>query len=309
MRVLRFACAAAAALTFSTPAWSVETAVSPYAKGFGGFMAGVVPPPGYYASYIFYYLHGSADASTRNGVAEFNLGAHADLNLYQGTWVSDWTVLGGRYGVSGAFGYVGSGLQATLSLPAGAQNAKLKTGGISDSLLSPIILGWDSGNWHWNTDLLIYVPTAPYHSTQYLNVGKNIWGFMPQVGVTWFDPQSGWDISGQLTYVTTTRNHATDYQSGDILHFDWGTGLHFGANQEWEVGVNGSVMHQLTGDSGRGAVLGPFKAESFGVGPAVTWHTDWKGVPFSLSTKWESDFSSRNTLGGDVFMFTASAAF
>jgi hypothetical protein len=309
MRALRFACAAAATLTFSAPALAVETGISPYLKGFGGFMSGAVPPPGLYTSYIFYYLHGSADAATRSGVAEFNLGGHADVSLAQGTWVTDWTILGGRYGVSGAVDYLDTGLNATLSLPTGPRNAKLQTGGISDSLLSPIILGWDSGNWHWNTDLLIYVPTAPYHPAQHLNVGKNIWAFMPQAGLTWSDPQSGWDISGQLTYVSMTRNHATDYQSGDILHFDWGTGLHFGANQEWEIGVNGSVMHQLTGDSGKGAVLGPFKAQSFGVGPAVTWRTNWKGVPFSLSTKWESDFSARNTLAGDVFMFSATAVF
>jgi hypothetical protein len=174
MRPIRLALLLGAALELSTPALAMESAVSPYAKGFGGFMAGVMPPPGYYASYIFYYLHGSADAATRSGVTEFNLGAHADLNLYQASWVTDWTILGGRYGVSGAFGYVDTGLAAILSLPAGAQNAKLKTGGISDSLLSPIIVGWDSGNWHWNTDLLIYVPTAPYHSNQHLNVGKNI---------------------------------------------------------------------------------------------------------------------------------------
>ena len=308
MRFLR-SLLCAAALLAPAPALAVEGAISPYAKGFGGFMAGVVPPPGAYASYIFYYLHGSADAATRSGIVEFNVGAHADLNLAEGTWISDATILGGRYGASAAFGYVDMGLNATLALPSGAQNAKLKTAGISDSLISPIILGWDSGDWHWNTDLLIYVPTAPYHVDQHFNVGKNIWAFMPQVGVTYFDPQSGWDVSGQLTYVSMTRNDATDYQSGDILHFDWGTGIHFGAKQEWEIGVNGSVMDQLGNDSGRGAVLGPFKAQSFGVGPAITWRTMAGNVPFSLSTKWESDFSSRNTIGGDVFMFTATAVF
>lgn len=308
MRLVRSALCIAA-LLLPAPALAVEGAISPYLKGSGGFMSGALPPPGIYTSYIFYYLHGSADAATRDGIAEFNLGAHADVSLFEGTWVTDATVLGGRYGVMGAVDYLDTGLSATLSLPAGPKNAKLQTGGISDSLLSPIMLGWDAGNLHWNTDLLIYVPTGSYHTTQHLNVGKNIWAFMPQFGVTWFDPASGWDISGQLTYVSMTRNDATDYQSGDILHFDWGTGLHFGANQEWEIGVNGSVMHQLTGDSGSGAVLGPFKAESFGVGPAVSWRTNLKGVPFSLSAKWESDFSSRNTVGGDVFLFSATAVF
>jgi hypothetical protein len=308
MRFLR-AAICLAVLLLPAPALAVEGGVSPYAKGFGGFMAGVLAPAGTYASYIFYYLHGSAGAVARNDIAELNVGASADLHLLEGTWVTDAPFLGGRYGASLAVSYLDTGLNATLALPMGAQQAKLHTGGVSDSLLSPIILGWDSGNWHWNTDLLIYVPTGAYHTTQQLNVGKNIWAFMPQVGVTWFDPQSGWDISGQLTYVTMTRNDATDYQSGDILHFDWGTGLHFGAKQQWEIGVNGSVMDQLSGDSGRGAVLGPFKAQSFGIGPAITWHTMLDNVPFSFTGKWESDFSSRNTIAGNVFMVTATAVF
>lgn len=308
MRFLRTALCTAV-LFFPAPALAVETGMSPYAKGFGGFMSGAVPPAGSYASYIFYYFHGSADALVRGGIAEFNVGAHADLNMFEGTWVTDAPILGGRYGASLAVDYLNTGIDATLALPSGARNAELKTAGIGDSLLSPIILGWDEGDWHFNTDLLIYVPTGPYHTTQHLNVGRNIWAFMPQVGVTWYDPSIGWDVSGQLTYVSMTRNDATDYQSGDILHFDWGTGIHFGAKQEWEIGVNGSVMDQLGNDSGRGAILGPFKAQSFGVGPAITWHTVAGNVPFSFSTKWESDFSSRNTLGGDVFMFTATAVF
>jgi hypothetical protein len=308
MRVLRSALCISA-LLLPAPALAVEGGVSPYAKGFSGFMSGVLPPAGDYASYIFYYLQGSADQATRSDIAELNVGASADLHLLEGTWVTDAPFLRGRYGASLAVSYLDTGLNATLALPTGAQQAKLHTGGISDSLLSPIILGWDFGNLHWNTDLLIYVPTGSYHTTQHLNVGKNIWAFMPQVGVTWFDPRSGWDVSGQLTYVTMTRNDATDYQSGDILHFDWGVGLHFGAKQEWEFGVNGSVMDQLGGDSGRGAVLGPFKAQSFGVGPAISWHTMVENVPFSFTGKWESDFSSRNTIGGDVFMITATAVF
>ena len=159
MRLLRSALCIAA-LLLPAPALAVEGGTSPYPKGFGGFLSGVTPAPGTYASYIFYYFHGSADASTRNGIAEFNVGAHADLNLLEGTWITDATILGGRYGVSGAFDYLDTGLEGTFSLPGGAQQAKLHTGGMSDSLLSPIILGWDSGNWHWNTDLLIYVPTG-----------------------------------------------------------------------------------------------------------------------------------------------------
>jgi hypothetical protein len=129
---------------------------------------------------------------------------------------------------------------------------------MGDSFLSPIILGWHSGNLHASTGLLIYIPTGDYE-IHTLSVGKNTWAFMPQAALTWFDPKSGWDLSGAMTLVFSTKNDATDYQSGDIFHFDWAIGKHFGA---WEIGVQGNVMAQFTGDSGSGAKLGSFEASS-----------------------------------------------
>jgi hypothetical protein len=308
MRILGIGLVAMLAVSAPGRALAVEGGSSPYLKGFTGFMSGVEPPPGVYISDIFYYFHGSVGAEVRDGRAEFDIGAHADINLLDGTWVTDATVLGGRYAVSAAMSYLDTGLNATIAGPLGSQNAHLHTGGISDTLLSPVMLGWDAGDWHWNTGLLILVPTGVYHQGA-LNVGKNVWGFMPQASLTWYSPASGLDVSGTLTYVTTTRNDATDYQSGDILHFDWGIGWHFGQKQEWEIGVNGSVMEQVTGDSGSGAVLGPLEAESFGVGPAVTYRTSLGHTPLSFGAKWVSDFSSHRTIGGDALVMTMTAVF
>lgn len=43
--------------------------------------------------------------------------------------------------------------------------------------------------------------------------------------------------------------------------------------EAWAVGVHGFYLKQLTGDSGDGALLGYFKGEAAGVGPAVLWNT------------------------------------
>ncbi len=304
----KFLLAAVIAMLAPQTAVAVEGGTSPYLKGIAGFMSGVVPPQGFYLTNSFYYFHGAADAQVRGGQVELDAGMHVDVNLLQGTYVSDLRILGGRYAVGVAATYAGAGLNATVAGPGGAVTRKDGTSGFSDSLLNPITLGWDSGNMHWMTGLQILAPTGSYHLGQ-LSPGKNIWAFMPQAGATWFDPASGWDVSGLLTYVTMTRNEATDYQSGDILHFDWGIGWHFGAGQAWEIGLNGSVMQQLSGDGGTGALLGPLKAQSFGIGPAVSYRTEFEGTPLAFSAKWESDFSSRQAFGGDVFMMTASIVF
>jgi hypothetical protein len=171
-----------------------------------------------------------------------------------------------------------------------------------------VILGWNDGNLHWNFNFTVYVPTGSYEKGQ-LSVGKNIWAFMPALALTWYDPKSGLDVSGALTYVTQTNNDATDYQSGDLLHFDWGIGLHLGAKQEWEAGIVGNLVEQINGDSGSGAVLGPLEAESAGIGPALTYNTVLGATPASFSLKWESDFVAHKTFGGDVVSVSATFVF
>jgi hypothetical protein len=104
-----------------------------------------------------------------------------------------------------------------------------------------------------------------------------------------------------------TNNTATNYQSGDIVHLDWAIGEHFGEKGAWEAGIAGNVVEQISGDSGSGAQLGPFKAESFGLGPAISYQTVLGHVPLSLAARWEHDLTHHNTFDGDVVSLSATA--
>jgi len=145
---------------------------------------------------------------------------------------------------------------------------------------APVAIGWDHGNFHWNGSFSLYLPTGGYERGQ-VNIGRNVVGFMPGGALTWFDPASGWDVSGALTFVSMTRNAATDYQSGDLLQLDWAIGNHVTPN--WEIGLAANLVQQLNADSGTGAKLGAFKAQSFGLGPAVNYTGKWGDTPVSFS--------------------------
>jgi hypothetical protein len=293
------------------PAAAVEEGVSPYPKGFVGFMSGFLPPQsGFYASDIYYFYGGSAGASIRDGSVELGVDATLNAGFLQGTYVTDWHILGGQYAFGAAVGWAGLGLNAAVETQLGGVQASFGNNALADSLVTPVLVGWHDGNLNWNAGLSIYVPTGAY-STQRgsLNIGKNIWAFMPQAGVTYFDPKSGWDVSGTFVYVTQTNNDATDYQSGDIFHLDWAVGKHFGDRMEWEAGIAGNVVAQVTGDSGAGAKLGSFKETSSGIGPAVNYSTKLEGIPLTLGAKWEHDFAATNTFKGDVVTVSASVAF
>ena len=307
-RTLCPAVAAGALAAGMLPAAAVEGAMSPYPKGFVGFMSGVVPPEqGLYVSDVYYFYSGTAGASVRNGFVELGVDATLNADFLLGTYVTDWKIFGGQYAFGGAIGWAWLDLDASIETQLGGLSASLRNNGFGDSLITPVLLGWHDGNWHWNVGMSIYLPTGEY-STQRgsLNIGKNIWAFVPQFGVTYFDPKSGLDVSGTFIYLTQTNNNATDYQSGDILQLDWAIGEHFGNALEWEAGIAGNVVAQVTGDSGSGAKLGSFKETSVGLGPAVNYSTKLGSNDLVLGAKWEHDFDTRNTFKGDVVTVSAS---
>jgi hypothetical protein len=297
------------ALLIATPAAAVEGGLDPYARGFAGFMSGAVPPdPGLYLTDIFYAYDGSAGAEVRGGNVELNVEANLQLDMVEGVYVTPWHILGATYAFGGAVGYGWAGLDAAVQTQLGSRTVSLNAANISDSLLTPIILGWNSGDFHWNLGMNIYVPTGPYDKNK-LSLGKNVWGFMPQFALTYFDPKSGLDVSGTLVYVTTTNNDATAYQSGDVLHFDWALGEHFGAHGEWEAGLVGNLVQQVSADRGAGAKLGPFEEQSYGIGIGGSYSTVLGTMPANFGVRWEHDIDAENTFKGDVVVATATLKF
>jgi hypothetical protein len=287
----------------------VESGLGAWLKGYGGFMAGVMPPaPGLYTSNDYYYYSGSASREVRNGNVEVGVDVTMNADLLAGLYVTDWHVLGGTYAAGGAFDYIWANLDASLRTPPGSRDISVGNSGIGDSLLIPFLLGWNEGNLHWNVGLNVYVPTGGYN-THELSIGKNVWGFMPQFAVTYFDPKTGLDVSATFVFTALTNNSATDYQSGDMFNIDWAIGKHFGARGEWEAGIMGNLEHQITGDSGTGAKLGPFEANSAGIGPGISYSTLLGHFPTSFTARWEHDFTAQNTFKGNLALVTATIKF
>jgi hypothetical protein len=105
-----------------------------------------------------------------------------------------------------------------------------------------------------------------------------------------------------------TEDTTTNYQSGDLLHLDWAIGKRFGGGA-WEAGVNGNVVQQVGADSGAGARLGPFKAESIGIGPGINYATKVGSTPASFAMRWERDVDAHNTFRGDMVLASATFVF
>jgi len=304
-----------ASLVSTTPALSMEAGISPWLKGFNGFMSGVLPPePASYGTSYYYFLNGSAGKQVRNGRVELNIDTTLNAGFLENTVVTDVNFLGGQYAFGVLVGWAGDKLSSTITLPTtpltpnGGQSVSFGNNDVTDTIITPLILGWHDGVFNWNIAANVYIPTGGYHLYQ-LNIGKNIWAFMPALSFTYFDPQTGWDVSGSFVFITMSNNRATDYHSGDIVQLDWAAGKHFGEGGAWEAGIGGNVVQQVAGDTGNGAKLGPFKEESVGLGPAVSYNTKLGALPVIVSTKWEHDLVTHNTFKGNVVTASATVVF
>jgi len=78
---------------------------------------------------------------------------------------------------------------------------------------------------------------------------------------------TGIEFSAVAGVTYNFENPHTQYTNGIDAHLDWGASYFL--TKQFHFGAVGYYFQQLTGDSGPGAKLGPFKSRVAGVGPQV----------------------------------------
>ena len=270
-----------------------EGAASNYFPGaYGDFFVAVAPDPG--PVFVDLNLFYSADVSTAvlQGTINASLDTHAYYILLQGLYVWDAPDLNGRFAIGGylPLGYVS--LDASIG-PLSVSGEEFNLGDVG---ILPASLYWNSGNFHVNLYELIIVPTGQYSTGNVVNIGRNYWSFDTVMALTWFNPQSGTELSVVPGIMFNTRNDATDYKTGTEFHVDFMANQFL--SQTVAIGLHGYYYNQFSGDSGTGALLGAFQGESFGLGPAFAWIPPASGGKVSITGKstrlaFQKSFESR----------------
>ena len=142
---------------------------------------------------------------------------------------------------------------------------KTSFGGIT---LIPAVFYWNnSENLHFSQSFYIVAPTGNYDDDDLANTGLGYWTFETDFAMTYLNQETGQDYSIVLGYGYNAENDDTDYQSGDEVHIDYVFNQFL--SESLAVGLHGFFYKQVSGDSGDGALLGDFKAEASGIGPAI----------------------------------------
>lgn len=276
----------------------MEGGQSPYFKGYRDFLTGVLPAPGLQLRHDLYLYSGTEHSTIPQG--QLTVGLKAVSNILSVTYVTPYHILGGDYAfaVRGALTDVKA--DQTLAMPR-PRPANVRSGNLdalNDVVVNPFVVGWHSGNFHWNVATSVWMPAGNYDKNRIANTGRNVWALSPQSGATYFDPKSGWEVSGAAIYVVNFTNTDTNYRSGDIAHFDFAVGKML--SPQFKLGVVGYFTQQVTADSGAGAIFGNRKLRVAGAGPGATFTFFVNAVTVNLVAKYYREFDAQNTTQGDA---------
>ena len=300
LRILAVSCVVFVFGTRDTVA--AEGGYSNYIPGtYGDFGMALAPSEKWTLRNDIYFYDASTSRSVRSGNLEVGTELDFLMNFTTLVYKPELELFGAQFAAGVFIPLVDVELDTSLSIGDTLVSASDSATGLGDIVLIPLLLYWNSGNIHTSVAQFIVTPTGDYDADNLINNGLNYWSFDTNFALTYLNPETGRDFSFNIGHIYNTKNDDTNYQTGQELHLD--VAFNQFLSETFAVGIQGFYLKQITGDSGSGALLGDFKAEEAGVGPALLWSTQIGDQGVSFIAKWLHEFHAENRLEGDhVFL-------
>ncbi|TDR85117.1 SphA family protein [Enterovirga rhinocerotis] len=295
----------------AVPAAATEGGGSLYVPGIHGPMAGFVPPPAFYLANNVFYYSGDFSAGRRTqigGALVADVKANIALNFITPTWITPVEVFGGNLGfaVSVPFGSPRVQAGALIAAPRLGRTAAFQADdnvfNVGDPVVSSLI-GWHAGNLHWSLTGSVSIPSGSYRDGALSNVSFNRPIGDLTAAVTWLDPSLGLDVSGAVGFEVNGRNAATDYRSGNAVHFD--LAITKSLTKELSLGVIAGHYEQVSADRGS-PLLGQFKGRTTAVGGTLNYSFKIGETPVSTGIRILREVEVRNRPQGTMGFLTIS---
>ena len=300
LRILAVSCVVFVFGTRDTVA--AEGGYSNYIPGtYGDFGMALAPSETWTLRNDIYFYDASTSRSVRSGNLEVGTELDFFMNFTTLVYKPELELFGAQFAAGVFIPLVDVELDTSLSIGDILVSASDSATGLGDIVLIPLLLYWNSGNIHTSVAQFIVTPTGDYDADNLINKGLNYWSFDTNFALTYLNPETGRDFSFNIGHIYNTKNDDTNYQTGQELHLD--VAFNQFLSETFAVGIQGFYLKQITGDSGSGALLGDFKAEAAGIGPALLWSTRIGEQGVSFIAKWLHEFHAENRLEGDhVFL-------
>lgn len=279
----------------AAPVLATENGGSSYPMGADGFMAGALPPPGFYAQVFANHYEADSLRDNRGDELPVDFSVRADVIAPRLIWVTEQQILGGNLALHALFPLV----DLEVSVNGQSQDKQ----GLGDIIFGAGVGFHHSDKLHSIVSLDFIAPSGRYDADDLANPGRNYWVVQPVLAATYVDPD-GLNADIKAMYSINRENPDTDYRSGQELHADYSLG--WGLGNGWVVGVGGYAYRQTTDDRLDGETVDDNKGRAFAIGPAVKY-TSKDG--WFVHAKWQQESQVRNRAEGDAYWVKLTVPF
>lgn len=292
------AAAFALAAAFAGAARADEGGVSYWLPGQYSSLSAVPTGPG-----LFLGSNTLAYSGSAGGAGNFPIGvavvAHVKASAYgdffTALYVPSTPVLGGELALAMTAVYLNTTVEGKVKVGPFFRSRKDTIWAFGD-LYPMASLGWNKGVHNWKVYLTGDIPVGAYQSSRLANVGLGHGAIDGGGAYTYLDPTKGREFSATIGFTGNFENTQTRYTNGVDFHVDLAA-AQFISKQVY-VGAAGYIYQQVSGDSGPGAVLGPFESRVFGAGPEVGYLFAVGGHQASLNARVYGEFEAAHRTQG-----------
>ena len=290
---------ALALLTNPGDALADEGGVGFYLPGSFGSLAAAPGVPGWAWATIYYHSDVAAGAGQqfpRGGRVDVGISGKADLAFFGPSYVFATPVLGGQASISvlGAAGRSEASAALSLTGPLGNTIALNRTQDLTSfgDVIPQLALKWNSGTSNLMTYIQGDVPIGDYDPNRLANLGIGHGAIDWGGGYTYFNPQTGNELSWVAGLTYNFKNTSTQYQNGVDFHLDWGAS-HF-LTKQIQIGLVGYYFQQVSDDFGAPASLNGFRSSIAAVGPQIGFIFPIGDMQGYINLKGYKEFAAQN---------------
>jgi hypothetical protein len=279
------------AMLLSGEAYATENGVSVYPLGVDTVLAGMMPTPKETKFFVFnsFYSANEKDNSAGQSVTpEFKVRVFANAVRLSHNWGVP--VLGGK-------------LESIFAIPVVYEQLHVAPGkydkvGIGNADLSPFVVGYNKGNWHWFYRCDLILPGAPYAKSDALNIGQHNFALGPVGAFTYLSNKARWEASSKVSYLVNFHG-AANYRSGNEMIWEYAAMR--AISKKASLGVNGYIYEQVTDDQkNKIAVAGGNRGRDLAIGPAARFSL---GKQSGFTVKYTRDTLVENRPRGGSLWF------
>jgi hypothetical protein len=283
-------------LTAVTPAHA--QLATQHIRGVVGLKGGSPPPPGTYVIAPLVYIYDTDTVRTRDG-DKLPIDARITSVVLAGglNIVTTRKILGGYYGFQ-------------LLFPVWARNRIQSTeidsnpgGGMTDSGIVPISLGWNFKRADALAVYTIYMPTGRYADGASDNTGMGMWGHELMFGTTvYLNEARTYHAAAVASFNFQSEKESSETRVGNAMNLEGGVGADF-LGGRLTAGLVYSASFKLTADRIEGLPLNiaPGKNRVFGLGPEVSFPIELNRVLYGfvkVNYEWET-YARAGTQGSE----------